>query len=313
MLGKSTSSRCYSLTEECAYRARADVVVIQTDSHIEVTPAHNGNLFFWHFQNKHIANKQRTVIWLNGGPGCSSMDGALMEIGPYRLKDDKTLEYNDGAWNEFANVMFVDNPVGTGFSYVDTDSYLHELDEMADQFIVFLEKWFAIFPEYEHDDVSHNPYPLFPSLSSDNHLQLALHRGRIIRRPTHPLHRKTHISPQQAPRCQAQMEPHRPPNRQRLDITKRAIRGISPIRLPKEADNQRHPPGRETRSAAPHLQEGACPLRSDLDRRALLRIHPPRLAKTNGHDGTIRPDGMLQHVRCSQEGHLPIVRHELAA
>ena len=123
-------------------------------SHIEVTPEHNGNLFFWHFQNKHIANKQRTVIWLNGGPGCSSEDGALMEIGPYRLKDDKTLVYNDGSWNEFANIMFVDNPVGTGFSYVDTNSYVHELDEMANQFVIFLEKWFELFPEYEHDDVS---------------------------------------------------------------------------------------------------------------------------------------------------------------
>ncbi|KAL1879889.1 hypothetical protein VTK73DRAFT_6701 [Phialemonium thermophilum] len=121
--------------------------------HIEITPEHNGNMFFWHFQNKHIANKQRTVIWLNGGPGCSSEDGALMEIGPYRLADDKTLVYNNGSWNEFANVLFVDNPVGTGFSYVDTDSYIHELGEMADQFIVFLEKWFALFPEYMHDDL----------------------------------------------------------------------------------------------------------------------------------------------------------------
>lgn len=94
------------------------------------------------------------MIWLNGGPGCSSEDGALMEIGPYRLKDDHTLEYNDGSWNEFANVMFVDNPVGTGFSYVDTDSYIKELDVMADQFLVFLEKWFTLFPEYAADDVS---------------------------------------------------------------------------------------------------------------------------------------------------------------
>ncbi|CAK7264348.1 Cell death protease [Sporothrix epigloea] len=121
--------------------------------HIEITPEHNGNMFFWLFQNKHIANRQRTVIWLNGGPGCSSEDGAMMEIGPYRLKDENTLVYNDGAWNEFANVLFVDNPVGTGFSYVDTDSYVHELDEMAAQFIVFLEKWFEIFPEYENDDL----------------------------------------------------------------------------------------------------------------------------------------------------------------
>lgn len=76
-----------------------------------------------------------------------------MEIGPYRLKDDKTLTLNDGSWHEFANLLFVDNPVGTGFSYVDTDSYVAELDEMADQFVTFLEKWFAIFPEYEQDDV----------------------------------------------------------------------------------------------------------------------------------------------------------------
>lgn len=76
-----------------------------------------------------------------------------MEIGPYRLKDENTLVLNDGSWHEFANLLFVDNPVGTGFSYVDTDSYVHELDEMADQFLVFLEKFFAIFPEYEQDDV----------------------------------------------------------------------------------------------------------------------------------------------------------------
>ena len=78
----------------------------------------------------------------------------MMEIGPYRLKDDSTLEYNDGSWDEFANIMFVDNPVGTGFSYADTDSYVQSLQEMADQFITFLEKWYALFPEYEHDDVS---------------------------------------------------------------------------------------------------------------------------------------------------------------
>jgi len=76
-----------------------------------------------------------------------------MEIGPFRLKDENTLVYNDGSWNEFANVMFVDNPVGTGYSYANTDSYVHELHEMADQFMIFLEKWFALFPEYEHDDV----------------------------------------------------------------------------------------------------------------------------------------------------------------
>jgi carboxypeptidase D len=82
------------------------------------------------------------------------MDGALMEIGPYRVGKEGKLSYNNGSWDEFANLLFVDQPVGTGFSYVNTDSYIHELDEMANHFMIFLEKFFALFPEYEHDDVS---------------------------------------------------------------------------------------------------------------------------------------------------------------
>lgn len=83
------------------------------------------------------------------------MDGAMMEIGPYRVtgSDPPQLIYNNGSWDEFANLLFVDNPVGTGFSYVDTNSYLHELPEMADNMITFLEKWFDVFPEFAHDDV----------------------------------------------------------------------------------------------------------------------------------------------------------------
>lgn len=77
-----------------------------------------------------------------------------MEVGPYRLQDSDTLVPNNGSWHEFANLLFVDNPVGTGFSYVDTDSFIHELDTMADHFIEFLTKWFEVFPEYEDDDVS---------------------------------------------------------------------------------------------------------------------------------------------------------------
>lgn len=123
--------------------------------HIEVDAPTNGNLFFWHVTNRHIDARQRTVIWLNGGPGCSSMDGALMEVGPYRVQDGK-LVYNEGSWHEFANLLFVDNPVGTGFSYVNTNGYLHELSEMAQQFIVFLEKFFDLFPEYERDEVKYS-------------------------------------------------------------------------------------------------------------------------------------------------------------
>lgn len=125
----------------------------QYAGHIEVNAQTGGHMWFWKFENRHLANRHRTVLWLNGGPGCSSLDGALMEIGPYRLSDENTLTYNNGSWDEFANVVFVDNPVGTGYSYVNTDSYLSELNEMADQMIVFLEKYFELFPGESWNDL----------------------------------------------------------------------------------------------------------------------------------------------------------------
>lgn len=112
------------------------------------------------------------------------MDGALMEIGPYRLKDELSLRYSDGSWDEFANILFVDNPVGTGFSYVDTDSYVHELKDMADQMIVFLKKFFAMFPEYEDNDVSTHS---LQKILFDNNITTALHRWRILRRATYTI------------------------------------------------------------------------------------------------------------------------------
>lgn len=111
-----------------------------------------------------------------------------MEVGPYRVKDGAKpeLEYNPGAWDEFANIIFVDNPVGTGFSYVNSNSYVHELPEMANQFIIFLEKFFALFPEYEHDDVS-NLSSLFVAFTD---AQVAVYCGRIICWTTYSVHHK---------------------------------------------------------------------------------------------------------------------------
>lgn len=112
-----------------------------------------------------------------------------MEIGPYRLKDESTLRYNDGSWDEFANIIFVDNPVGTGFSYVDTDSYVHELKDMADQMVLFLKKFFELFPEYEDNDVSTHDVK---TSTSNSNITTALHRGRVLRRATYTLFSSSH-------------------------------------------------------------------------------------------------------------------------
>ena len=58
-----------------------------------------------------------TILWLNGGPGGSSMIGFFLENGPYRINPDLTLSTNSSSWNSYANYLVIDQPVGTGYSF----------------------------------------------------------------------------------------------------------------------------------------------------------------------------------------------------
>ncbi|KAI9740022.1 MAG: Cell death protease [Claussenomyces sp. TS43310] len=127
--------------------------------YVEVDAESDGHLFFWHFQARQLEDQHRTIVWLNGGPGCSSMAGALLEVGPYTLKNGLPLEHNDASWSEVANVLFVDSPIGTGFSYAATDRYLTDLPELAAQFLTFLVNFLREFPEYQNNDASHSNEP----------------------------------------------------------------------------------------------------------------------------------------------------------
>lgn len=91
---------------------------------------------------------------MNGGPGCSSFDGSLLEIGPLRVaKNEHELEEVDNtAWNEYANVLFLDQPAGTGFSYVTTNDDVRELAQAAEHVVTFLSNLYQIFPEFLNMD-----------------------------------------------------------------------------------------------------------------------------------------------------------------
>ncbi|CAI5474759.1 unnamed protein product [Closterium sp. Yama58-4] len=66
------------------------------------------------------------LLWLNGGPGCSSMIGNFYEIGPWKVAitdddiDSLRLEKNPWAWNRKYGLLFIDNPIGTGFSIAES-------------------------------------------------------------------------------------------------------------------------------------------------------------------------------------------------
>ncbi|KAL3651665.1 hypothetical protein CASFOL_004667 [Castilleja foliolosa] len=95
------------------------------------------------------------VLWLNGGPGCSSLYGAMQELGPFRVKSDgKTLFLNEYAWNKAANVLFLESPVGVGFSYSETTTNNTSGGDKrtAKDNYIFLVNWLERFPEYKNRD-----------------------------------------------------------------------------------------------------------------------------------------------------------------
>ncbi|KIM92983.1 hypothetical protein OIDMADRAFT_46481 [Oidiodendron maius Zn] len=75
-------------------------------------------LFFWFFPSRNDAVKDEVTIWLQGGPGSSSLFGLLFENGPFIWQPrtgDQPVK-NTYAWNNLTNMVWVDQPVGTGFS-----------------------------------------------------------------------------------------------------------------------------------------------------------------------------------------------------
>ncbi|MQL71977.1 hypothetical protein Taro_004290, partial [Colocasia esculenta] len=115
-----------------------------------------GRALYYYFAEAPDAASKPLLLWLNGGPGCSSIGyGAMEELGPFRvMSDGKTLFSNPYSWNQVANVLFLESPAGVGFSYSNTtDDYALSGDaRTAEDAYVFLVNWFERFPEYRTRD-----------------------------------------------------------------------------------------------------------------------------------------------------------------
>ncbi|CAI0463707.1 unnamed protein product [Linum tenue] len=92
------------------------------------------------------------VLWLNGGPGCSSLGvGAFSENGPFR-PNGQVLIRNEHSWNTEANMLYLEAPIGVGFPYAaDSSAYDGVTDLItARDNLAFLQKWFLKFPQYKN-------------------------------------------------------------------------------------------------------------------------------------------------------------------
>ncbi|GMN50865.1 hypothetical protein TIFTF001_020025 [Ficus carica] len=120
--------------------------------YVTVDQSHGRALFYWFYEATSRPDEKPLVLWLNGGPGCSSVGyGATQEIGPFIVDTNgHGLKYNPSSWNTEANMLFLESPIGVGFSYSNTST---DYDNLGDDFTAndaytFLQKWFLKFPSY---------------------------------------------------------------------------------------------------------------------------------------------------------------------
>lgn len=109
------------------------------------------HLFFWFFESRNDPKTDPVLVWLNGGPGCSSLMGMLYELGPSSiLTPIEKPEFNPYSWNNNASVIFLDQPAGVGFSYADSDKVqVSDTRASATDVYAFLSLFFGQYPEYK--------------------------------------------------------------------------------------------------------------------------------------------------------------------
>ncbi|KAI6279320.1 hypothetical protein MCOR34_011231 [Pyricularia oryzae] len=93
-------------------------------------------MFFWFFPSQNPLAKKEIMIWLNGGPGCSSMAGLMQENGPFLWQSGTFRPVkNPFSWTELTNVVWIEQPVGTGFATGKPNATNEE--DVARQFLGF--------------------------------------------------------------------------------------------------------------------------------------------------------------------------------
>jgi cathepsin A (carboxypeptidase C) len=127
----------------------------------------NKHLFYWFFEKRNTSltgndkhNKEMKdpkdipiILWLTGGPGCSSTLALLFENGPCKVNPDgQSTSLNPYSWTESAHVLWLDQPAGVGFSYGKENDYNEEM--ISEDAYFFLQKFYASHPEYSENPLT---------------------------------------------------------------------------------------------------------------------------------------------------------------
>eukprot|EP00268_Persea_americana_P038173 TRINITY_DN37801_c0_g1_i3.p1 TRINITY_DN37801_c0_g1~~TRINITY_DN37801_c0_g1_i3.p1 ORF type:complete len:456 (-),score=85.12 TRINITY_DN37801_c0_g1_i3:633-2000(-) len=127
--------------------------------YLPVSPTSGSAIFYTFYEAQHPTSplsQTPLLVWLQGGPGCSSSLGNFFELGPWRVNSiDSTdnaplLKANPGAWNRLFGLLFVDNPIGAGFSIAATDEEIpRDQNSVGKHLFLALQTFFSLNPSFK--------------------------------------------------------------------------------------------------------------------------------------------------------------------
>lgn len=140
---------------------------------------YNSNMFFWYFPAKKNSANAPVLLWLqgiskwnvvfffkemermklhvtfsvSGGPGGSSLYGLFTENGPFSVSSDQKLIPREYSWHLNYNLIYIDNPVGTGFSFTESDNgFATNETQVGQELLIALQQFFVLFPKLQKND-----------------------------------------------------------------------------------------------------------------------------------------------------------------
>ncbi|KAL6566839.1 hypothetical protein OROMI_015243 [Orobanche minor] len=91
----------------------------------------NKSMFYYFVRSRTKDQNAPLIVYLNGGPGISASMTMFYECGPFRLNNDSSLVFNEFGWDTVADLLIIDSPMGTGFSYLTNDDDIPSTTEEA--------------------------------------------------------------------------------------------------------------------------------------------------------------------------------------
>jgi len=122
--------------------------------YLNIDEVNGRNYFYWLIESEKSPETDPLVVWFQGGPGCSSLDGLLSENGPFTPNAEGTLDSVDLGWTKHANMLWVESPLNVGFSYSTDPKDRTTTDTKTAQLnYEFLQRFLEVFPQYQGRDL----------------------------------------------------------------------------------------------------------------------------------------------------------------